>query len=148
MDAPSRPTRAETAIAVLFLVAIAAVIAPRLMGGWDFWWHMAVGREAWATRTTLPTDPFSFSFEGAAWPYKDLLAGLLFYGAHAAGGMFGVVLLRATCVALIGVAFARLGAIRRSPTVVWIIAAGAYLVAVENTFIGRPQTFSLTCLPA
>jgi hypothetical protein len=63
----------------------------------DVFWHLATAREALRTGSWLPVDPFSYSFAGAAWPYKDLAAEVLLYSGFQAMGFAWFALLKALC---------------------------------------------------
>ncbi len=77
-------------LAVFVAACAAALITFQPTRDPDTWWHLATGRLALATRSTLPTDPFSFSFYGAAWRYKDLVADGLIWLAYRGGGFVGL----------------------------------------------------------
>jgi hypothetical protein len=128
------------------VAAVAAIVAYRKTGSWDFFWHLQTGRVAFLEWTTLPVDIFSYSYEGQPWLYKDLVADVLLWGTFTSLGFVGVALLKAAAVttAALGVRAARSKPIAlMSP---WI-AAALYIAAIQNRLVERPLLFSLALLP-
>ena len=106
----------------------------------DTWWHLATGRAALATRSTLPRDPFSFSFAGAPWRYKDLVADVVLWTLFARAGFVGLLLYRLGCAALFGFGF-RLLTRSALPA---LIGVGALLLL---PWADRPMMLSLALFP-
>ncbi|HEX6835182.1 MAG TPA: hypothetical protein VF334_01350, partial [Polyangia bacterium] len=129
----------------LVLVAGCAVAAVAL-ATWapthdpDTWWHLATGRVALATRSTLPRDPFSFSFAGAPWRYKDLVADALLWTLFTHAGFVGLLLFRLGCAALFALGFSL---VSRSALPV-LVALGALLLL---PWADRPMMLSLALFP-
>lgn len=104
----------------------------------DLWWQIATGREALLNASSLPVDPFSASFGGQPWVYKDLGAAAGWFLAWSAGGAAGVIALKA---ALVGATTALLGATLRLrgasglltwTGVAWFAAACAVRIAERS----------------
>ncbi len=79
----------------LLLLGIAVYMSCFWVLGDDHWWHMLTGRVVLDTGRVPAADPFSFTFGGAPWTNWEWLAGVVMYLGWAAGGAFGLVLLRA-----------------------------------------------------
>ncbi len=94
-----------TLLVVGCAVAAAALLTWAPTRDPDVWWHLATGRLALATRSTLPLDPFSFSFAGAPWRYKDLVADALLWTLFAHAGFAGLLLYRLGCAAVMALGF-------------------------------------------
>ncbi len=95
----SRRCTATSVLAVATFVASAVLFAVHRTADPDLPWHIKTGQLAVELRSTLPTDPFSYSFPGAPWRYKDLLADVILYlGTTALGAAWMPVL--QLCVAL------------------------------------------------
>jgi len=78
--------------AVLFILFLRELVA------YDLWWHLKAGENIVRTGIVPRTDPFSYTAEGWAWTYHSWLAGVILYGAHAIGGLAGLVLLKAALI--------------------------------------------------
>lgn len=98
MNRPRRPT-ATTVLAVVTFVGAAVLFAVHRTADPDLPWHLRTGQLAVELRSTLPADPFSYSFPGAPWRYKDLLADVVLYLGSAALGAAWMPVLQ-LCVAL------------------------------------------------
>ena len=128
------------------LLVVACAIAAAALMTWaptwdpDAWWHLATGRAALATRSTLAADPFSFSFAGAPWRYKDLVADALIWTLFARAGFFGLVLFRVGCAAIAALGF-RLVTRAALPS---LVAIGALLLW---PWADRPMMLSLALFP-
>lgn len=133
-------SRAAVAVAVAVAVAAALVMTWAPARDPDLWWHLATGRAALATRSTLPVDPFSFSFAGAPWRYKDLVADVALWTAFAHGGFAALLVVR-----LLGAAAMALGfsLVLRRPLAI-VVALSAMLVL---PWADRPNLLSLALFP-
>ncbi|MDW8282912.1 MAG: hypothetical protein RMK29_14450 [Myxococcales bacterium] len=127
-------------VAALPLAALAAL---RKTFDVDVFWHLATGKLALSTRSLLPVDPFSFSRAGAPWPYKDLVAAIIFYLGFARLGWAWLAMLKGATVLAIGAAlWLAMPAGRRGP-LAWLVGLGAYLLAIQYRLSERPILFSL-----
>jgi hypothetical protein len=86
--------RALDAVALLWGVACAAAVwalafSPKLHT--DLWFHLAAGREIWATRTVPRTDAWSFSAAGLPWHNHEWLSQLLLFAWQRAFGLESLV---------------------------------------------------------
>jgi hypothetical protein len=133
--------RWDTVVVVLVAVAAAALLTWVPAHDPDLWWHLATGRAALATRSTLPVDPFSFSFAGAPWRYKDLVADVGLWTLFAHGGFGALLLLRLGCAAAIALGFCLVSA-RALPVVVGL---GATMLLMP--WADRPNLLSLALFP-
>ncbi len=131
----------------VFALCSAAYLGFTPTGGWDIWWHMAIGKVAVEQWTTLPVDIFSHSVNGEPWLYKDLLAGIIFYEGFRAMGFAWFAILKGLPVLSI-----MLGALlitpadRRDPLIV-LIAGGLAVAAVQYRIVERPLLFSMMLYP-
>lgn len=82
----------------LFLALV--LLGNSLLNDPDTQWHIAVGRQIWATATWPRADDFSHTFAGQPWIAKEWLSQVVLYLAHEFGGWGGVVALTAFAVAL------------------------------------------------
>ena len=138
----SQPRRAwVTVVVVVVAVAVAALLTWSPARDPDLWWHLATGRAALATHSTLPVDPFSFSFAGAPWRYKDLVADVALWSLFAHGGFAALLLLRLGCAAAIALGW-RILSPRALPLVV---ASGTTLLLMP--WADRPNLLSLALMP-
>ena len=140
--------RAGWAIAIAALAVGAAILGDTRTGGWDIWWHLETGRAALERASTLPKDLFSYSFGGAPWPHKELLADGIFYAGFSALGYvwFGVLKGAAAAGIALAVALAVPRAARRPDLAV--ILGGLAVAAVQYRVVERPVLFSLALFPA
>jgi len=118
----------------------------------DAFWHLHTGRYI-ATHGAIPWhDVFSHTATGRPWVFVDVVADLLFYGAHRLGGDAAVIVLTASLGAL-AVGFALTAALRlvgpdRAPSWASLALAPWLVAAVVYRVTPRPQTFTLTLLAA
>ncbi len=131
----------------VFALCSAAYLGLTPTGGWDVWWHMAIGKVAMEQWTILPVDIFSHSFSGEPWLYKDLLAGIIFYEGFGAMGFAWFAILKSLPVLFIMLGtFLITPAGRRDPLIV-LIAGGLAVAAVQYRIVERPLLFSLMLYP-
>ncbi len=115
-------------------------------GGWNVWWHLAVGRAA-LDGVPLGVDPFSFTFAGEPWIYKDLPAALLMYLGFDAWGYAWLAALKGLAALAIAIgAGLVVPAARRSPKTA-LLVGGLALCAVQYRLVERPLLFSLALFP-
>lgn len=67
----------------------------------DAWTHLALGREIVQARALPQAEPFTYASGGAPYRFLEWLFDVVLYLAYAAGGFAGVVLLKATVIALV-----------------------------------------------
>ena len=130
----------STLLVVGCAVAAAALLTWAPTSDPDAWWHLATGRAVLATRSTLPLDPFSFSFAGAPWRYKDVVADVGMWTLFARAGFVGLLLFRLGCAALFAVGF-RLATRSTLPA---LLAVGTLLLL---PWADRPMMLSLALFP-
>jgi branched-subunit amino acid transport protein AzlD len=129
-----------TLLVVGCAVAAAALLTWAPARDPDLWWHLATGRAILATRSTLPVDPFSFSFAGAPWRYKDVVADALLWALFARGGFGGLLLFRIGCAAILALGV-RLVTRAALPSLV------ALAVVLVLPWADRPMMLSLALFP-
>ncbi len=101
----------------------------------DVWWHLASGRFIVETGAIPRTDPFSYVIAGQPWVCFEWLFDVVLYGAYAAGGFWGVAVLKAAVV--IGAALALFAAGGAGGwAAVWTAAA---LIVSRDSLVARPQ---------
>ena len=154
--APLRPARglraavplsARSALVMAALLIAMVASGASLLGDPDTQWHIAVGRQIWATRAVPTTDIYSYTFAGAPWIAKEWLSQLVLYGAYAAGAWRGVVLVTALSIAL---AFAMLHEWlqrRLNPTLALAMTLAAAQLAMPH-FLARPHILALPVIVA
>ncbi len=113
------------------------------MSGYDVWWHLAAGRDMVTSGTLLPVDTWSFTAPGAAWPTKDVLSELLFYGLFSLGGPDLLQLVK--LVVPLAILASMVTAMRRegAPDTTIALACALAYPAASFRFIERPVIFSL-----
>ena len=117
----------------------------RVTGDPDAFWHLATGRLAAATSSTLPTDPFSFSHFGQPWRVKDLGGDLLLWGAFSVAGYAAIALLGALFFLPLPAALQSLAP--RRGGLLPVLLAALYLAAVSMSATPRPRLFTLALFP-
>lgn len=139
--------RREWTGSVIVLVAAAAVVGIRQIASWDVWWHLAIGREMLATTSFLPTDSFSYSYEGAPFPHKDWLGDIVLFGAFEVFGFAGIALLRASVVALLALGLFVAPPNRERDAITWLAITLLLVLAVQSRIIPRPLMLTVGCFP-
>ena len=135
--------RLEHLYAVGAVAFAAFVVALVPIDIYDFWWHMAIGRDILQTGQVPTTDRYSWALPpGTPFVYQSWLSELTFYVVYSVGGLQAVVLLRnllfaATWSILAVDAWRRSGSWRMAGLAV----VGVTLVALNNITV-RPQMFS------
>lgn len=133
------------AIACFFLIVIALCLFE--VEGLDFGWHLKAGEYIWANRSIPTHDVFSYIAEGRRWVDSHWLFQLILYGAHAVGGIPGVVFLRVTLVAATFILL--LSTIYRKEYLpVSILVCLLALFTAHQRFLIRPELVSLLFLAA
>lgn len=142
-QAPQRPgSRIGRLMAWVWIAGLALLCTAQLVDDPDAFWHLATGRLALDERSSLPNDPFSFTFVGQPWVGKDLVADLTLYAAFALAGWGGLAAWLAVILAV------GAGALRfRVRTSTWLLACGAWLAATEITATPRSRIFSTALVP-
>lgn len=125
-------------VAVAFATCATLTFAP--VHDPDLWWHLATGRAALKTSSTLPVDIFSFSFAGAPWRYKDLIADVSLWTLFAHGGFAALLGMRLACTAGMALGFAR---VVERPLALLVALAGLLLLPWAD----RPNLLSLALFP-
>ncbi len=85
-------TASRVAIAV-FIVLI-AILAFGQVSYNDFWWHLAVGKEMFATHSFLQYEIFSYAFQGKLWMNATWIFDGLLYYIYTHGSFLGLNMLR------------------------------------------------------
>jgi hypothetical protein len=131
------------AIASLFLVVVALCLFD--VEALDFGWHLKAGEHIWATKSIPTQDIFTYIAEGRRWVDSHWLFQLVLHGAHSAGGIPGVVLLR---VVVVAATFALLisTSYRREYLPVSILVCLLALFVSHQRFLIRPEVVSLLFL--
>ncbi len=134
-------------------VIVFAVIgyATTLISSYDIWWHLSLGREVFQTGNLALPDSFSYTFGGHKQFNGEWLANLLFYLSYAAGGLWGIVILKNI---LLGLTFFTLYLIlthiREEENNWWFIAVIftllVTLAALRFRMFIRPYLFSYLCV--
>jgi hypothetical protein len=143
--AVNRPLR----LVVSTLLAVAVLWHGLLpIAGFDVWWQLALGREV--VQQGWPTvDPWSHTFFGQPWPYKDGGSALIYWATYGIGGVAALVVLKAVVFGATVAAWTALVA-RIAPRAPALVAALAAVVVVSTAFrfTIRPQIFSFALLVA
>ncbi len=131
------------AIASFFLI-VAAVCLFKIEA-LDFGWHLKAGEYIWATKSIPTHDIFTYIADGNRWVDSHWLFQLTLHGAHGAGGIPGVVLLR---ISVVVATFALLlsTVYRREYLPVSILICLLALFVSHQRFLIRPELVSLLFL--
>jgi hypothetical protein len=95
-----RPTMRSVAPPAAAALAFFVALSTRVLNDGDSCWHVAAGRLMIARRAVIHSDPFSYTFAGAAWHTHEWLAQILLGGAFGMGGWSAVVILTAAAMGL------------------------------------------------
>jgi hypothetical protein len=107
----------------------------------DVFWHLRTGAEAVRTKSTLPIDTFSYSYEGAYWRHKDLLAAIVLYLGFARLGYAWFAVVKALAAAAMIAAYSAMPPPERRSPFVLLVTMGAVLDSFW--LIERPYLFSM-----
>ncbi|WP_245259510.1 hypothetical protein [Methylobacterium sp. 10] len=119
--------------------------ADQLLNDPDSQWHMAIGRWIVAHGTVPWTDLFSHTFAGSPWIAKEWASQVLFYGAFAVAGWWGV------CMLTILVVAGSLGSLhlwlqRRVSATAALMTVTAVFVVLAPHLLARPHIFTVPVL--
>jgi hypothetical protein len=110
----------------------------------DVWWHLRAGQLALAPGS-LATDPFSYSFGGQPWWYRDVLADVILYSGFHAFGFPSFLALKILVAGVEGVALwlflpeqDRRGS---------VLIAGFALLLATVPLVERPNLFTVAMFP-
>jgi hypothetical protein len=95
----------------------------------------------WTTRSLLPTDPFSYSFAGAPWRFKDVIPEVIFYVGRALIGPMWFVVLKVLALLAMGACFHQFA--RRGERSWGVTQVAVAVVAFSTSVPVRPSLFSL-----
>lgn len=131
-------------VLVVTAVAALAVIALQAFGQTtdpDIWWHLETGQVALSSPSALRADPFSFSFSGQPWAYKDLVAEVILFGGFRALGFVWFWILKLLIGVVCFVELRRIAGRGIAAAPIALIALTAFALTVP--FIERPDLFSV-----
>ncbi len=134
--------RTLAVVAAVAALALLVVYAPS--GDPDVWWHLRAGELA-LRHVPLSGDPFSYSYAGAPWRYRDALADVLLYRGYAAFSFRWFLALK-----LLAVGAEVLALIWFCPREGWsasLIVGGAGLLLATVPLVERPNLFTVACFP-
>jgi hypothetical protein len=139
--------RLAGALPSLLSVAAAFLLGCQELFDSDVWWHVRAGQWIWANRSVPALDPFTFASAGRVWIDLHWLFQLILAGAHAAGGVRGMILMTSgVCAAVIGIGIAAPDGRRSLPAAeaCWLPA----LAAMSARFDPRPEVLSMLLVAA
>jgi hypothetical protein len=119
----------------------------RVVNDYDTWWHIAVGKYIWLTRTVPLKDIFSFSLPNYPYVYHTWLTELILFLAYKSAGMWGIsIFYAAVCAA--GYTFIAIGLSEKLKPLPVAIGLFFSLPVFTYTIQARSQTvtFMLLCL--
>jgi len=118
------------------------ILAPRLLGDPDIYWHISVGRWIVEHGAFPHVDPFSATFAGAPWIAKEWLSQLILAAAYHVAGWHGIAVLTAAAVAaaLAVLAFALLEKLDPIAALGFVLAA--FVLAAPH-IVARPHALAL-----
>jgi tetratricopeptide (TPR) repeat protein len=131
----------------VLLVAAAFLLGCQELFDSDVWWHVRAGQWIWASKTVPRLDPFTFASADRAWIDLHWLFQLGLAGAHAAGGVPGMILTTSgACAVVIGIGLA--SGDRRVPVPVTAACWLPALAAMSARFDPRPEVLSMLFMAA
>ncbi|CAA9381483.1 MAG: hypothetical protein AVDCRST_MAG93-9206 [uncultured Chloroflexia bacterium] len=126
---------------VPLMVALKVLLTP--IAPYDFWWHLAYGREIVRSGAVPALDIFSYTRAGAPYFDQPWLAQVMMYAGYQNIGAIGLQIVQASIVAgaysMLIVLLRRFGASTRVAVVAALLAA---ITAYDNWQV-RPQTYVL-----
>lgn len=149
-DGASRPFvpgvwGASSILVFLVVVLLLSTRAGQLLNDPDSQWHMAIGRWIVAHRAVPWTDLFSHTFAGSPWIAKEWASQVLFYGAYAVAGWWGVCMLTILVVAG-SLAGLHLWLQRRVSATAALMAVTAVFVVLAPHLLARPHILTVPVL--
>ena len=136
-----------TRIAPLYMAAASFAIALAIPpGDPDTYWHLASGKWMVEHGALLRADVFSSTVSGHEYSVGEWLGQIVLYAAYALAGWTGLVLLRASLVAVAAFFLTR-ATLRSAPAPFAISVVAWALVLSEITWTDRPQLFTLALFP-
>lgn len=141
------PWSREAASILVFLVVVLTLSlrAGQLLNDPDSQWHMAIGRWIVAHGTVPWTDLFSHTFAGSPWIAKEWASQVLFYGAYALAGWWGVCMLTILVVAG-SLAGLHLWLQRRVSATAALMTVTAVFVVLAPHLLARPHIVTVPVL--
>jgi len=129
----------------LVLAPALVFIATSLDRGYqtDFWQHLARGRLIATEHAIVSADRFTFTVPGRPFLDNNWLTQLLYHGVHAAGGLEAVQFLNAAVLAATFALLVRLCRQTSGSTGVAAVAGVGAFFGLWQTFLIRPQSFSM-----
>lgn len=145
----AKPRRAVVIVTVVMLVAALAFEGLRPLADLDVWWHIRLGEVMVQTSSLAPSDVFSYTRFGTAWPWKDWGTALLLYGTWSLGGVTALVLLKGSM--LVGTGALQWMQVKRErgvPLPVASLVVAVCMGAASFRFSERGATVSLVLVAA
>jgi hypothetical protein len=139
-----RKTSVGLGIAALCVAVLVAWAIPRPLG--DLYLALAGGRDVLQGNLGKP-DTWSFTTAGRAWVNSSWGSDVVFALVHQAAGDAGLLALKATLLAVLGLLVARVARAGGASWVSSLIAAALALVASPQDLILRPNLISLLFVP-
>jgi hypothetical protein len=124
---------------IAILLAFAAWIASAREADFDFWYHMAAGREIVESGRILFTDSFTHTAAGHAYPPTEWLFQVMLYGLHAAFGIAGVVLYKTIFVTAWAALLVYAGRSQGASAAGLAMIVGLGLLAAVPRYLARPE---------
>jgi hypothetical protein len=140
-------SRIALTLGVVGVVAALAWHGLRPLSDTDLWWHMRLGERMLQTGSLVDTDPFSFSYPDAPWPYKDAGSAVVLYGLWSLGGAPALVLAKAAMLgATAGLLWHWLRRLRQVPVALALLVTALAIEGISFRFTERAASMSLLIL--
>jgi len=107
----------------------------------DTYWHIATGRDIWATNHLPTTDEKSHSFYGRPWIAKEWLSQIILYAAYYARGWALLVSVAVLSLSVTGSLLFFLLSARINATLALVIAFVSMFLSMQ-TYLVRPHVFT------
>jgi hypothetical protein len=130
-------------IVVGALFACAALLAFSRIQDFDFFWHLANGKEMWLERRVINREVFSYTRPGVPFSNHGWLAEVILYALFVTAGPLGIVVFKTCLVTLLAwLAYRTARLTGASSTAAAVLMVLAILGGLER-YRERPELFSL-----
>lgn len=135
--------RLPDGLLVTLMLVMSGLIVISPIFDYDLYWHLAFGREMWATGEIIQQEPFSYTAEGIPFHNRAWLAQWIFFALQSLLGwhaLLGLKLLITACVALLMYGTARFFDAGRG---IAALTVSLGILAGHYRYTERPEIFSL-----
>ncbi|MBI3843262.1 MAG: hypothetical protein HY292_01360 [Planctomycetes bacterium] len=125
-------------LALLFVLALS--ITP--LASDDVWINIKAGERIWRQHAIPAVDDYSFTQAGSPWVNHEWLANVVFWATWEAGGVNGLIFLKAALLLLTALVLLRFARAEEASPVVTALMLAAVAFAASDRFIERAHLFN------